>query len=116
MRFDVTKGTLAAALIAGACAGCTGTGNVDALRVRAAFDFQCDREKLQLTQLAEGLGPVGVGAVYGVTGCGHRGAYVRPSGTGGSTWVLNSGTGSVDAIGTPPPPVVAPPTPPPQPR
>jgi len=114
MRHD--KGIPAVALLAGVIAGCGGPGNLNALRARAAFDFQCDQDKIQLNQLANGYAPAqGVGAVYGVTGCGRRGTYVRPPGTGEDTWVLNSGgVGAEEAMGRPPP-VVAPllPVPPP---
>src|SRR5262245_17501784 len=97
------KVAITAAFIAGATAGCTGTGNLDALRARAAFDFQCPADTIQLTQLAEGQGVYGMGAVYGASGCGRRGTYVRPPGSGPDTWVLNSAEQGAAGMGQPPP-------------
>lgn len=64
--------------------------HIDALRTRAAYDMRCPESKLRLTELASGYNSEGVGAVYGVDGCGKRGTYVQPA---AGTWVLNSESG-----------------------
>jgi len=58
---------------AGAIAGCGPGANVQALRARAAFDFQCPAAEIQITQIVQGHFLVGEGAVYGAVGCGRRG-------------------------------------------
>ena len=47
---------------------------------KAAFDMQCDKAKLEVTELSQGS--------MGVRGCGKQGRYEWVAGAG---WVLNSG-------------------------
>ena len=74
-------------------AGCFGGGENE-LRARAAYEFNCPKESLELTELQEKNwgATTNHGAVYGVAGCGHRATYVNNVGT----WVLN---GSDDGVG-----------------
>ena len=56
---------------------------------RAAFDFQCPKERLQLTVLRKRYG-MGAADQVAVRGCDRQGVYVySPSG-----WVLNSNNDS----------------------
>jgi hypothetical protein len=70
--------------------------DTDALRTRAAFDFQCTKDKLALTELSSGRGSAALGAVYGVEGCGHRATYVQPT---VSTWIMNTVDGKATESG-----------------
>ena len=68
--------------------GCGGA-NIDQLRTRAAFDFNCPADQVQFVPLDD--------RTQGVTGCGQRATYVESCGShdgyGGKhdcTWVLNT--------------------------
>jgi hypothetical protein len=77
--------TLAGAVLA-ACGA-----DVNALRTRAAFDFKCPQDQINLTYLSGGAGNMGgVGAVYGAEGCGQRATYVQPE---QGTWLMNTADG-----------------------
>jgi hypothetical protein len=79
------------AAVAGALlTGCTWGMHEDALRARAAFDFQCSADKIALTQLASGSA-ANLGAVMGAEGCGRRATYVQAS---LGTWVMNTAEGT----------------------
>lgn len=67
--------------------GCHGP-DLNALRTRAAYDMRCPAADLKLTELSAGQPTNGAGALYGVDGCGKRGAYVQE---GGGLWLLDSG-------------------------
>lgn len=57
------------------------------LRQRAAFEFKCPAEQMQITPLDEDAKAHG-GGTTGVSGCGQQATYVwNPHGTG---WVMNS--------------------------
>jgi hypothetical protein len=64
----------------------------ETLRTRAAFDFQCDKNALTLTELESGAAQNGQGAGFGVEGCGRRGTYATPD---GSTWLLDAAANRV---------------------
>ena len=89
----------ACANVALACSlsGCAWGLHEDALRTRAAFDFQCQEDKIVLTQLAPGHG-TGADAIMGAQGCGHRATYVQAK---LGTWIMNTASGnpSVDDPG-----------------
>ena len=72
-------------LLSAACA----SADTSKLRVRAAFDLECAEEELKLTELDPG-GTLGVGAVYGVQGCGKRATYVYDE----PSWLMNSRDGA----------------------
>ena len=65
-------------------AGCVGpqskAGFMDEGLPKAAFDMQCDKAKLEVTELSQGS--------MGVRGCGKQGRYEWLASAG---WVLNSG-------------------------
>lgn len=69
---------------ASACFG----GGENELRARAAYDFNCPQDSLVLTELQERNwgATTNHGAVYGVSGCGHRATYVNNVGA----WILNN--------------------------
>jgi hypothetical protein len=76
--------------------GCAGWAEIRAgqqvsLRKRAAFDFQCPADQLQLEPI-EDHGPHSAPTQYGVAGCGQRGAYINtwPEYESSGNWVLDS--------------------------
>ena len=80
-----------AMVVVGGCYAST-----DKLRTRAAFDLNCNQSALQLTELEAGNAlNGGTGAVYGVTGCGHRATYFKDLSGG---WRMNSSEGQVAPV------------------
>lgn len=90
-------------------AGCsTLAGRLELLKNRAAFDMDCPKEQLQLTDL-------GGQNTYGVSGCGKRATYVGNNCRGSAAksycqWLLNTddkasagGEAPVSDIGGAPP-------------
>ena len=61
---------------------CTTGGTIDELASRAAFEFECDLNKLKIIELNEHN--------YGVSGCGKKAVYVKSCNSKTCTWVLNS--------------------------
>ncbi len=55
--------------------------NVKELFSRASFDLNCPREELRTVQIDA--------RTRGMSGCGHRAAYVKTCSDGDCTWVLN---------------------------
>ena len=71
-------------MVLGLLSACDPTELTDSLRARAAYDFECPRSDLLLTDLTrEGA----LRSTFGVRGCGHRATYVYGS---GGQWVINS--------------------------
>jgi hypothetical protein len=81
--------TVGLALAGSVLGGCAWGLHEEALRMRAAFDFQCPEDKIVLTTLAPGHGN-GVDAIVGVQGCGHRATYVQAH---LGTWIMNTASG-----------------------
>ena len=52
--------------------------DLNALRIRAAFDLKCEAQDLTLQQLRSTKADNGTGAVYGVRGCGRQATYINP--------------------------------------
>ena len=51
--------------------------DLNALRIRAAFDLKCEEQALTLQQLKSTNADKGTGAVYGVRGCGRQATYIN---------------------------------------
>ena len=69
--------------------GCSAGASLDQLRVRAAFDFDCPRERLAVANIDK--------EARGVTGCGQRRTYIQDCEhedafgvRRGCTWILNA--------------------------
>jgi hypothetical protein len=76
-----------------ATSGCAWGLHEDALRTRAAFDFQCPEDKIALTKLAPG-NDASIGAIMGADGCGRRATYVQEQ---LGSWIMNTATGKVES-------------------
>jgi hypothetical protein len=78
-----------ATLAALGCASSYNPGFREDLVRRAAFDFQCPEQGLQLFQLSETNGLI---TSYGVVGCGRQATYLLN--LNNHTWVMNVDRGS----------------------
>ncbi len=71
--------------VAAAIVGCTAFNSKSAFMdnglAKASFDMHCEKEKLEVTELAPGS--------MGVRGCGRQSRYEHVPGST-TTWVLNS--------------------------
>ena len=68
--------SLIALLVSTVClTGCMASG-IQLTKQRAAFDFNCPQEKLEVKMLS-GMSERGTGAVFGAQGCGKRATYIR---------------------------------------
>ena len=64
--------------------GC-GASELDLLRARAAFDFDCPAQTVKIKNLDD------EGEAYGVSGCGKRAVYLYVCGDlGDCKWVMDS--------------------------
>jgi hypothetical protein len=88
-----------AALLGAWAAGCATHQHLtpkDQLLKRAAYDFDCTKDELEVTKLDD--------ETRGVQGCGHRATYVRSCSRTGPygmnktdcTWVMNNARNSRD--------------------
>jgi hypothetical protein len=85
----------------------THAARIDVLKNRAAFDFNCPREQLVVTDL-------GGNNMMGVEGCGRRATYVANAACGGGnpadvcTWIMNTDEKLAGNAEAPPPASPAP--------